>query len=214
MNGPAVPGMLVVNGVGRPVAPGPDRSLLFVLRDELGLTGAKPGCGEGACGACTVLLDGEPVQACQVHLSGVAGRPVRTIEGLAPAGTLHPVQRAFLEVGAFQCGYCTAGMVMSTVALLEHEPDPDDVRVRAALHANACRCCTYPRILRAVHRAAELARAGAERRSAGDRRALDARQVPRRSRQRPLGAAAAVGPHPGRGPRLVRRAALRPGRRP
>ena len=131
MNDPAVTSTLVVNGVRRQVAPGPDRSLLFVLRDELGLTGAKPGCGEGACGACTVLLDGEPVQACQVHLSEVAGRPIRTIEGLAAGGTLHPVQQAFLEVGAFQCGYCTAGMVMSTVALLEHDPDPDDAQVRA-----------------------------------------------------------------------------------
>jgi isoquinoline 1-oxidoreductase len=130
---------------------------LFVLRDELGLTGAKPGCGEGECGACTVLLDGEPVRACQVHLSEVSGRTVRTVEGLAAGGLLHPVQQAFLEVGAFQCGYCTAGMVMSAVALLEHEPDPDDAQVREALHPNVCRCCTYPRILRAVHRAAELA---------------------------------------------------------
>jgi Aerobic-type carbon monoxide dehydrogenase, small subunit CoxS/CutS homologs len=148
MTDPAAPTTLLVNGVRLPVAPGPDRSLLFVLRDELGLTGAKPGCGEGACGACTVLLDGEPVRSCQVHLLEVAGRPVRTVEGLATGGTLHPVQRAFLEVGAFQCGYCTAGMVMSAVALLEHEPDPDDAQVRAALHPNVCRCCTYPRILR------------------------------------------------------------------
>jgi nicotinate dehydrogenase subunit B len=153
---PAAPASLVVNGALRPVAQGPDRSLLFALRDELGLTGAKPGCGEGACGACTVLLDGEPVKACQVHLSEVSGRTVRTVEGLAAGGMLHPVQQAFLEVGAFQCGYCTAGMVMSAVALLEREPDPDDAQVREALHPNVCRCCTYPRILRAVHRAAEL----------------------------------------------------------
>jgi nicotinate dehydrogenase subunit B len=152
-----LPAALVVNGVPRPVAPGPDRSLLFVLRDELGLTGAKPGCGEGECGACTVLLGDQPVTACQVRLSDVAGRPVRTVEGLADVGALHPVQQAFLEVGAFQCGYCTAGMVMRTVALLEHEPDPGDTRVEAALHPSACRCGTYPRILRAVHRAAELA---------------------------------------------------------
>ncbi|HEY5435886.1 MAG TPA: 2Fe-2S iron-sulfur cluster-binding protein, partial [Candidatus Limnocylindrales bacterium] len=153
----AAPATLVVNGVLRPVPQGPDRSLLFVLRDELGLTGAKPGCGEGACGACTVLLDGEPVRACQVHLSEVSGRTVRTVEGLAADGMLHPVQQAFLEVGAFQCGYCTAGMVMSAVALLEREPDPDDTQVREALHPNVCRCCTYPRIVRAVHRAALLA---------------------------------------------------------
>ncbi len=132
------------------------------MRDELGLTGAKPGCGEGECGACTVLLDGEPVTACQVHLSEVAGRAVRTVEGVAAGGTLHPVQQAFLEVGAFQCGYCTAGMVMRTVALLEHELDPDSARVKAALHPNACRCCAYPRILRAVHRAAELAHTAIE----------------------------------------------------
>ena len=154
---PATPATLVVNGALRPVAQGPDRSLLFVLRDELGLTGAKPGCGEGECGACTVLLDGEPVRACQVHLSEVSGRTVRTVEGIATDGLLHPVQQAFLEVGAFQCGYCTAGMVMSAVALLEREPDPDDAQVREALHPNVCRCCSYPRILRAVHRAAQLA---------------------------------------------------------
>ncbi len=157
MTDPAAPATLVVNGAVRPVAQGPDRSLLFVLRDELGLTGAKPGCGEGACGACTVLLDGEPVRACQVHLSEVSGRTVRTVEGLAAGGILHPVQQAFLEVGAFQCGYCTAGMVMSAVALLERESDPDDAQVRDALHPNVCRCCTYPRILRAVRRAAQLA---------------------------------------------------------
>ncbi len=162
MTDPAATATLVVNGVPRMVAPGPDRSLLFVLRDELGLTGAKPGCGEGECGACTVLLDGEPVTACQVHLSEVAGRGVRTVEGLDAGGMLHPVQQAFLEVGAFQCGYCTAGMVMRTVALLEHELDPDDAGVKAALHPNACRCCTYPRILSAVHRAAELTRTGAD----------------------------------------------------
>jgi isoquinoline 1-oxidoreductase len=173
---PAAPATLVVNGALRPIAQGPDRSLLFVLRDELGLTGAKPGCGEGACGACTVLLDGEPVRACQVHLSEVSGRTVRTVEGLAAGGMLHPVQQAFLEVGAFQCGYCTAGMVMSAVALLEREPDPDDGQVREALHPNVCRCCTYPRILRAVHRAAQLAgpTSGGDRPGTGTPRSLAA----------------------------------------
>ncbi len=152
----AAPADLVVNGVPHALPAGPDRSLLSVLRDELGLTGAKPGCGEGACGACTVLLDRTPVRACQVHLSEVGGRPVRTIEGLAHDGLLHPVQQAFLDAGAFQCGYCTAGMVMSTVALLDHDPAPDDERIRAVLHDNVCRCCTYPRILRAVRHAVEL----------------------------------------------------------
>jgi nicotinate dehydrogenase subunit B len=155
MTGPA---QIIVNGVARDLALEPDRSLLFSLREEFGLTGAKPGCGEGACGACTVLLDGAPVQACQARISDVVGHVVTTVEGLAREGHLHPVQRAFLEVGALQCGYCTAGMIMSTVALLEQDADPDDARIRSALTGNVCRCCTYPRILRAVRRAAELAR--------------------------------------------------------
>jgi isoquinoline 1-oxidoreductase len=150
----------LVNGVAHRMAREPERSLLHVLREELGLTGAKPGCGEGVCGACTVLLDGEPVQACRVPVAEVAGRAVTTIEGLAPDGMLHPVQRAFLEAGAMQCGYCTPGMIMSTAALLAGEPDPDDAQIRSALAGNVCRCCTYPRILRAVHLASELARGG------------------------------------------------------
>lgn len=149
---------VVVNGVARDVAPEPDRSLLFALREELGLTGAKPGCGEGVCGACTVLLDGAPVRACQARVSEAVGHAVTTIEGLASDGHLHPVQRAFLEVNALQCGYCTAGMIMSSVALLEQAPDPSDAQIRTALEGNVCRCCGYPRILRAVRRAAELAR--------------------------------------------------------
>ncbi len=149
---------VVVNGTARDVAPEPDRSLLFALREELGLTGAKPGCGEGVCGACTVLLDGAPVRACQARVSEAVGHAVTTIEGLASDGHLHPVQRAFLEVNALQCGYCTAGMIMSSVALLEQAPDPSDAQIRTALEGNVCRCCTYPRILRAVRRAAELAR--------------------------------------------------------
>jgi isoquinoline 1-oxidoreductase len=144
---------LTVNG-RRHAVPGGDRPLLMVLRDEIGLTGAKPGCGEGACGACTVLLDGEPAKACQVRLSEVAGRAIGTIEGLAADGRLHPVQQAFLDEGAFQCGYCTAGMVLATAALLSRESDPDDAAIRDALADNVCRCGTYPRILRAVRRAA------------------------------------------------------------
>ena len=141
--------LLIVNGVTRELAVPPGRSLLTVLREQLGLVAAKPGCGEGECGACTVLVDGEPVTARGAPRGG-GDRTVRTVEGLAAGGQLHPVQQAFLDVGAFQCGYCTAGMVMSVVALLEREPDPDDAQVREALHPNACRCCTYPRILRAV----------------------------------------------------------------
>ncbi len=157
---------IVVNGSPRELAAAPPSSLLFALRDELGLTGAKPGCGEGECGACTVLLDGTPVRACQVRVGDAAGHAIRTVEGLAVDGGLHPVQLAFLEVGAFQCGYCTAGMIMSTFALLEEDADPDDGRIRAALQGNLCRCCAYPRIIRAVGRAAELGRAAEPARAA------------------------------------------------
>ena len=153
---PPLPLELVVNGERRALAAGPDRSLLMALREELGLTGAKPGCGEGACGSCTVLLDGTPARACQVKLSEVAGRAVRTVEGLAGRARLHPVQQAFLDEAAFQCGYCTAGMLLTTVALLERDPHPDDDTIRGALADSVCRCGTYPRILRAVHRAAGL----------------------------------------------------------
>jgi isoquinoline 1-oxidoreductase len=157
---------LVVNGERHAVAGG-DRPLLMVLRDEIGLTGAKPGCGEGSCGACTVLLDDEPAKACQVRLSEVAGRAVGTVEGLASDGRLHPVQQAFLAEGAFQCGYCTAGMVLATANLLARNPDPDDATIRDALADNVCRCGTYPRILRAVRHAAAGSGEGGESASAG-----------------------------------------------
>jgi isoquinoline 1-oxidoreductase len=174
---------VVVNGVECQVALEPDRSLLFVLREELGLTGAKPGCGEGECGACTVLVDGKPVQACQARVSDAAGHSVTTIEGLASGGRLHPVQRAFIEVGALQCGYCTAGMIMSTVSLLEQEADPSDAQIGAALAGNLCRCCTYPRIKRAVRRAAVLAR-DADGRTRPGRLAATARPLPGSARPR------------------------------
>ena len=141
---------LIVNRVAADVPGEPDRSLLGVLRDELDVTGPKPGCGEGVCGACTVLVDRQPVRSCRTWLSAAEGHEVLTIEGLAPVGGLHPVQRAFLEEGAFQCGYCTPGMILSTVALLESTPDPGDEAIRAWLEDNVCRCGTYPRILAAV----------------------------------------------------------------
>jgi CO/xanthine dehydrogenase Mo-binding subunit/aerobic-type carbon monoxide dehydrogenase small subunit (CoxS/CutS family) len=145
----------IVNG--RAVAlPGADESLLRFLRESLGLKGAKPGCGEGACGACTVLVEGRPVRACVTPARAVAGASVLTAEGLAADGLLHPVQEAFVEVGAFQCGYCTPGMVLSAVALLRHRPSPSAAEISAALEGNLCRCCAYPRIVRAVRRAAEL----------------------------------------------------------
>jgi CO/xanthine dehydrogenase Mo-binding subunit/aerobic-type carbon monoxide dehydrogenase small subunit (CoxS/CutS family) len=150
---------IVVNGITHELAVEPDRSLLEVLREELGLTGAKPGCGEGVCGACTVLLDDQPVRSCTVRAADAVGHSVGSIEGLAQDGRLDPVQRAFLEVGAFQCGYCTPGMIMATVALLKANADPDDDEVRTGLKGNACRCCTYPRILRAVRMATDPTRA-------------------------------------------------------
>ena len=154
--------VIVVNGMEHELSPEPDRSLLFVLREEIGLTGAKYGCGEGECGACTVLIDAEPVRSCTLSVAETAGRSVTTVEGLAGKGGLHPVQRAFLETGAMQCGYCTPGMIVAAVALLSATPHPNDSQVRSAMEPNVCRCCTYPRILGAVRRAAELGdRAGA-----------------------------------------------------
>ena len=135
---------------------GAGASLLRFLRESLGLKGAKPGCGEGACGACAVLVEGRPVRACVTPARAVAGASVLTVEGLAADGLLHPVQEAFVEVGAFQCGYCTPGMVMSAVALLRRNPSPTDAEISAALDGNLCRCCAYPRIVRAVRRAGEL----------------------------------------------------------
>jgi nicotinate dehydrogenase subunit B len=151
---------LVVNGVAAEVPREPLRSLLGVLRDELEVTGPKPGCGEGVCGACTVLVDGQPVRSCRTWLADVTGRAVTTIEGLAANGRLHPVQQAFLDEGAFQCGYCTPGMILSTVTLRRATPEPDDDGIRAGLADNVCRCGTYPRILAAVRRAAHDSASG------------------------------------------------------
>jgi aerobic-type carbon monoxide dehydrogenase small subunit (CoxS/CutS family) len=128
----------------------PDQSVLEFLRDELGLTGTKYGCGEGQCGACTVLVDRSAVRSCITPLSAVAGREITTIEGLETDGKLHPVQQAFLDAGAMQCGYCTAGMILSCVSLLEHHPHADEAEARRALNGNICRCGTYPRILQAL----------------------------------------------------------------
>ncbi|HEX9034591.1 MAG TPA: 2Fe-2S iron-sulfur cluster-binding protein, partial [Streptosporangiaceae bacterium] len=156
---PAQDSTFVVNGATASV-PG-SMLLLSAVRDQLGLTGAKPGCLEGACGACTVLLDGEAVRACQRTADSVAGRQVTTIEGLSEPGgagpaRLHPVQQAFAEEGAGQCGYCTSGMILTVTALLASNPRPDDAAIDAALATQICRCGTYPRIRRAVHRAAAL----------------------------------------------------------
>jgi nicotinate dehydrogenase subunit A len=147
---------LHVNGAVHRVDVDPSRTLLSVLHDELDITGCKYGCGEGQCGACTVLLDGRAVRACSTAIASVGTRPVTTIEGLARGGQLHPVQRAFLEETAMQCGYCTPGMVLSAVALLSRERMPGENEIRRALEGNICRCGTYTRIVAAVRRAAAL----------------------------------------------------------
>ena len=147
---------ITVNGTGRQVTDTAGRSLLEVLRDDLGVTGPKLGCGEGACGACTVLIGRRAVTACTTPAAEAADQRVTTVEGLAEDGILHPVQQAWLEAGAMQCGYCTPGWLMATAALLNQVAHPDDARTAAALAGNVCRCCTYPRIQRAIRRAAEL----------------------------------------------------------
>jgi len=146
---------LRVNGVEQPVSLAPDRNLLYVLREELGLTGTKYGCGEGECGACKVLLDGVAVRACQTPIGEAVGRSVTTIEGLAPGDRLHPVQQAFLDAGAFQCGFCTPGMIIAAASLLARTPDPTDEEIRSALDGNLCRCGGYLRILDAVRRVSQ-----------------------------------------------------------
>jgi aerobic-type carbon monoxide dehydrogenase small subunit (CoxS/CutS family) len=145
---------LTVNGRQVTVATDPQRPLLDVLREDLQLTGTKYGCGEGQCGACTVLLDGRRVRSCSTPVAKADGKTVLTIEGLAKGDVLHPIQEAFLAEGAFQCGYCTPGMIMSAVALLNQTPEPTDAQILAWMDGNVCRCCGYPRILKAVRRAA------------------------------------------------------------
>jgi len=145
---------LSVNGKARSVDTEPERPLLEVLREDLGLTGTKYGCGEGQCGSCTVLLDGQPTVSCVTTVRAAEGRKIVTIEGLAEGGTLHPVQQAFLDEGAVQCGYCTPGMVLQTVALLQNHPKPTDAQIVDGLNGNLCRCSDYQRIMSAVRRAA------------------------------------------------------------
>jgi aerobic-type carbon monoxide dehydrogenase small subunit (CoxS/CutS family) len=151
-----------VNGRGRTVAAAP-RPLLTVLRDELGLTGAKYGCGAGQCGACTVVVDGKATRSCITGIETLADREVTTIEGLERRGALHPLQEAFISAGAMQCGYCVPGMIMSALALLGRNPDPDEVEIRRALQGNICRCGVYPRYVAAVKLAAAAARTKAQR---------------------------------------------------
>jgi len=147
-----------VNGNVRSVTTDPDRRLLDVLREDLQLTGTKYGCGEGQCGACAVYVDGEPARSCLLPVSSVAGKSITTIEGLARGDALHPVQQAFLDEGAMQCGYCMSGMIMGAAALLRQKPDPTDEEIVAGMNGYLCRCNGYVKIIGAVRRAAVAVR--------------------------------------------------------
>lgn len=149
-----------LNGSPRTVTADADRMLLWVLRTDLGLTGTKYGCGQGLCGSCTVLVDGEPVRSCATALSEIEGKRVTTIEGLAEGKTLHPVQKAFMDHDALQCGYCTPGMILQATALLERNPKPSPGEVAEALEDNLCRCGAHQRIVRAVLAAAAQTKGG------------------------------------------------------
>jgi aerobic-type carbon monoxide dehydrogenase small subunit (CoxS/CutS family) len=147
-----------VNGTRRSVTAEPGSMLLSVLREQLDLTGTKYGCGEGQCGACTVLVDGRPVRSCITRVEAAAGKSITTIEGLERDGRLHPLQEAFLGAGAMQCGYCTAGMIMEGVALLRTNADPSETEIKQWLEGHICRCGTYPRIVAAVRMASKAMR--------------------------------------------------------
>ena len=151
---------LEINGTRRRIEVDPERSLLSVLRDDLDLTGAKYGCGEGQCGACTVLIDGTPSRSCIVKAATLAGKKITTIEGLAHDGRLHPVQQAFLDADAMQCGYCTAGMIMGAVALLARNPKPSQAEIVRGMNGHICRCGTYPRVVRAIQQASAGGKGG------------------------------------------------------
>lgn len=153
-----MPITLIVNGESHEVDAEPETPLLWVLRDDIGLTGTKFGCGIAQCGVCTVHLDGEPVRSCTTKAAGAVGREITTIEGLSPDGS-HPVQRAWVEHTAPQCGYCQPGQIMAAAALLARTPDPTDSDIDEALAGHLCRCGTYPRIRKAIHHAARLAKA-------------------------------------------------------
>ena len=147
---------LEVNGKTRTVTTDPDRPLLDVLREEFHLTGAKYGCGEGRCRACTVLIDGRPVTSCRLPASNVGSKEIVTIEGLAQGDVLHPVQEAFLQEGAMQCGYCVPGMILTATGLLATHPNPTEDQITEWMNGNLCRCCRYPKIVAAIRRAAEV----------------------------------------------------------
>src|SRR5215469_4536915 len=146
---------LDVNGARRRIDADAERTLLSVLRDDLALTGTKYGCGEGQCAACTVLIDGQPTRSCLTKVGSVAGKHIVTIEGLAPEGKLHPVQEAFLEADAMQCGWCTPGMILGAVGLLRKNPHPSESDIVSGMNGHICRCGTYPRVIAAIQAAAQ-----------------------------------------------------------
>jgi aerobic-type carbon monoxide dehydrogenase small subunit (CoxS/CutS family) len=155
--------ILNVNGAHQRVNAPPEETLLSVLRNRLNLTGTKYGCGEGQCGACTVLLDGRAVRSCMVSAASAINKHITTIEGLETNGKLTPVQQAFLDEGAFQCGYCTSGMILSATSLLHQTSNPTEEQITAAMEGNICRCGSQPRILDAIKRAARPQPKGATR---------------------------------------------------
>jgi aerobic-type carbon monoxide dehydrogenase small subunit (CoxS/CutS family) len=146
---------LDVNGLKRRLDADADRTLLSVLRDDLDLTGTKYGCGEGQCAACTVLIDGVPTRSCLTKVGAVAGKRIVTIEGLAPNGHLHPMQEAFIEADAMQCGWCTPGMILGAVGLLQKNPHPSEAEIVSGMNGHVCRCGTYPRIVAAIQAASK-----------------------------------------------------------
>jgi nicotinate dehydrogenase subunit A len=158
---------LAVNGKLCTVDTDPQTSLLAVLREQLDLTGSKYGCGEGVCGACTVLIEGKATRSCIIKVGAVSQKQVTTIEGLASGDQLHPVQEAFLEVGAMQCAYCTSGMIMSAVALLQRNPAPNESEIIDFMDGNVCRCGTYLRIVSAIQKAARVAKVSLTQKGAG-----------------------------------------------
>ena len=151
---------LIVNGKARQIDAPPDMPLLWAIREQIGLTGTKFGCGAAHCGACTVHVDGKPVRSCNVSVHEAAGKKITTIEGLSDK-TDHPVQRAWIELDVPQCGYCQSGQIMSAAALLADKPSPTDADIDRAMSGNICRCGTYPRIRAAIHRAAQMKKGGA-----------------------------------------------------